>query len=103
MTVATSGGPKFPWVIVSNYTGMLVIRPYFWLFIRPFFFSKGPKWLVIRPHIFFEVIKPNGDFVQGLITSPPVVIVTFQFDVFTYIYTSTPMLGPKSATCNKFI
>ena len=35
----------------------LVIRPYFWLFIRPFFFSLGPKWLVIRPYFFFEVPK----------------------------------------------
>ena len=37
--------------------GGLVIRLYFWLFIRPLFFSEGPKWLLIRPHFLFEVPK----------------------------------------------
>ena len=33
-------------------TGGLVIRPYFWLFIRSLFFRGGPKWLVIRSRFF---------------------------------------------------
>ena len=49
-------------------TGGLVVRPYFCLFIRPFFFFGGSKVAGYKTSFF------SGDFVWGLITSPPVVL-----------------------------
>ena len=69
----------FCWQIFVTYIvqgGGLVIRPYFWLFIRPLFFFGGsevaayktslffevPKWLSIKPYFFLKAKFAKGLF-----------------------------------------